>query len=313
MNPKLLRHYSNILNEGPATIMQEQSQTEVGQGSILDRMKGSFSGGQPAAGTAAAVRGARGGKDLRPGNQQYGRGQIIRGDVSLTAGQKVVVLCGAAPLHINVNSGDGSSGAPGGGASFVALTTSNSSSGALIPLIVAAGGTGGNGYQSNQALYDGQSYTNASTWLAGKPAGFTDEGGGRSNAGGGGAGWSNNAKRDDNGTDTTNGRPAKALNSTALGGEVNGEDTSGGGRFGGFGGGAYGFSNDLSGGGGGYYGGFEHQGGSNYWAGGGFPGDASTPKFNATSYVNTGLVSNYGDSTTYGYNDTYGSVTIEKI
>jgi hypothetical protein len=61
MDPKLLRMYSNILNEGPATIMQEQSQTEVGQGSILDRMKGFFSGGQPAPGTAAAVRGARGG------------------------------------------------------------------------------------------------------------------------------------------------------------------------------------------------------------------------------------------------------------
>jgi len=61
MDPKLLRMYSNILNEGPATIMQEQSQTEVGQGSILDRMKGFFSGGQPAPGTAAQVRGARGG------------------------------------------------------------------------------------------------------------------------------------------------------------------------------------------------------------------------------------------------------------
>ena len=261
------------------------------------------------------VRGARGGKDLRKTapTQQYGRGQIIRGDVSLTAGDKVVVLCGAAPLHINTNSGDGNSGAPGGGASFVALTTSNSSSGALIPLIVSAGGAGGNAYQSNQALYDGQSYTNISARLACRPGGFTDEGGGRAGAGGGGSGWSNNAKRDDAGTASSSGTPAKALNSTALGGVVDGEDTSGGGRFGGFGGGGYAFSNDLSAGGGGYYGGFEHQGATGYWGGGSFAGSDSSPIPNATSYVNTGLVSNYGDSVTYGYNDTYGSVTIERI
>jgi hypothetical protein len=61
MDPKLLRMYSDILNEAPATNPQAQSQKEVGQGSILDRMKGFFSGGQPAAGTAAQVRGARGG------------------------------------------------------------------------------------------------------------------------------------------------------------------------------------------------------------------------------------------------------------
>lgn len=71
MDPKLLRMYSDILNEAPATNPQAQSQKEVSQGSILDRMKGFFSGGQPAAGTAAPVkpvagtaapvRGARGG------------------------------------------------------------------------------------------------------------------------------------------------------------------------------------------------------------------------------------------------------------
>ena len=61
MDPKLLRMYSDILNEAPATNPQAQSQKEVSQGSILDRMKGFFSGGQPAAGTAAQVRGARGG------------------------------------------------------------------------------------------------------------------------------------------------------------------------------------------------------------------------------------------------------------
>jgi hypothetical protein len=270
----------------------------------------------PSTGTyRITVRGARGGRDLRaPTPQQYGRGQIIQGDVSLTAGQKVVVVCGAAPLHINVNSGDGNSGAPGGGASFVALTTSNTSTGALIPLIVSAGGAGGNSYSSNQALYDGQSYTNAGNWLALRPSGFTTEGGGRAGAGGGGAGWSANARRDDGGNSTNSGNPAKALNTQGLGGQVDGEDTSSGSRFGGFGGGAYAFSNDLSGGGGGYYGGFEHQGTSNYWAGSPpLNGDTSSPKGNATSYVDTALVSNYGDSSTYGFNDTYGSVTITKL
>jgi hypothetical protein len=285
--------------------------------SLWNSVQGYLMYDTPSTGTyRITVRGARGWRVLRAPNpgQQYGRGQIIQGDVSLSAGTKVVVVCGAAPLHINVNSGDGSSGSPGGGASFVATTTSNSSTGALIPLIVAAGGTGGNSYQQNQALYDAQSYTNASNWLALRPSGFNTEGGGRGNAGGGGAGWSDNARRDDGGTSTSAGNPAKALNTQGLGGQVDGEDTGGGGRFGGFGGGGYGFSNDLSAGGGGYYGGFEHQGGSNYWAGSPpLQNDTSTPKGNATSYVNTGLVSNYGDSGTYGFNDTYGSVTIVKL
>ena len=60
MDPKLLRMYSDILSEAPV-----QSQSEVNRGSILDRVKGFFSGGQPApapaTGTAAQVRGARGG------------------------------------------------------------------------------------------------------------------------------------------------------------------------------------------------------------------------------------------------------------
>ena len=85
--------------------------------------------------------GAEGGQSLF-GPTLGGRGAIVRGEVSLTAGTKLYIIVGQKGGSSNVefsSPGNGNEGA-GGGGSFVAFGTSLAIS---TPLMVAGGGAGG--------------------------------------------------------------------------------------------------------------------------------------------------------------------------
>lgn len=85
------------------------------------------------------VAGSRAGRLNGNTLEPYGRGAIVKGDYSLTKGQKVIIITGQYDTAFNFSSATGSyEGTGGGGGSFLIDSAS------LTPILVAGGG-GGNG------------------------------------------------------------------------------------------------------------------------------------------------------------------------
>lgn len=282
-------------------------------------------------------RGGRGGKDY-PGNMSitYGYGRVQRIRIEATA-DAVLTISPAAHGEDYTVLGDGDNGGAGGGASFVAELNNNN----LELLSMAAGGAGANRYEATSArvLYHGQAYTEISRYTGASGSNNLISGAyraaGRPAAGGGGAGWNVRAYFSDGNTATT----ASASNGTSFvadrinnGGSTNGgrggysTATSEANAEGGFGGGAYGYTNNLSGGGGGYYGGWEHQGST--INSDSLTVSSATSKYsdpfhnqnilslNAISYIDTGGSSNFTvlqHEDLGGTNDATGTITIQSV
>lgn len=178
-----------------------------------------------------------------------GRGAVIAGDFTLTAGTVLYILPGqqgAPPISPGTNQYGG------GGGSFVTYTNN-------VPLVIAGGG-GGSWAQSYSGLSDG------TVSLNGNPGAGANCNIGTAGTGGGGGGNSSNADGG-GGLNTNGGGPTGGL---AFVNGATGGAQYGHGGFGG-GGGASSWDNRRGGGGGGYSGGGGSHGGTTYFpeAGGG--------------------------------------------
>jgi len=238
-------------SNGPS---QAQCNTAYGAGFVI------VSGGiqawvVPASGTyRIEARGAKGGRAA--GFNHFGRGAVMAGDFSLTAGQTLSILVGQSGID-NTSSGGGA----GGGGSYVVLNNN--------PLVVAGGGSGGGNYSSpNYAIMDGRTSNYGPNYAST----------GRATAGGGGGSFSASGANANGGRGFTAG------------------GAGGGGTFaGGFGGGAgHGNgTNSYTSGGGGYSGGDEIHGTTPYQAneGGGGSFNSGANQVNSTGGNNgTGSV-----------------------
>lgn len=235
-------------NTGPS---QTQCNNTYGSG-IVNVVNGIQQWTVPYSGTyTIEVAGAKGGNGMNGSVVTLGgQGVILRGKITLSAGQVLHFLVG----QMGSNSGSADTGGGGGGGSYVSLSDGT-------PLIVAGGG--GAGGDNNTPATDATTHTqglqgNNSGGLGGQNG---NGGAGIGTAGGGGGYYTD-------GSDATYGGQAY------LNGGLGRTGTYGTGGFGG-GGGTSNSSNDNGGGGGGYSGG--GAGGSN--AGGGGGGSYVAPQF----------------------------------
>jgi hypothetical protein len=233
------------------------------------------------------VAGARGG-----GTSGYsgGNGATMRGDFSLTQGEKIIMVVGQMGNDRSTTCGGGF----GGGGSFVTKGSSYTNS---TLLIAAAGGSGaghGSGGNGNPGLTTQTAGTSSQS-----PAGAAGSGGNgggipsngcSSSEGSGGGGFIGNGTNG-NGADSTSG--GRSFRNGAIGG-------SGGGGFGG-GGGSNGNAYGASGGGG--------------YSGGGAGGLMS--QCTCSAMGNAGGGGSYNDgsnqSNTQGNNSSHGYITIQKL
>ena len=123
------------------------------------------------------VAGSRAGRPNGNTLEPYGRGAIVKGNYSLTQGQKVIIITGQYDTSFNAAISSGSyEGMGGGGGSFLLDSAS------LAPIIVAGGG-GGNarytGYLSSTLFYgfDGVTTTSGSASRRGAKGGIGGSGG----------------------------------------------------------------------------------------------------------------------------------------
>ena len=205
-----------------------------------------------------------------------GRGAVIAGDFTLTAGTVLYILPGqqgAPPISPGTNQYGG------GGGSFVTYTNNT-------PLIVAGGG-GGSWAQSYTGLSDGTVSINGNPGAGANcnigTAGTSGGGGGTSSSADGGGGLNSNGAGNAGGLAFVNG---------ATGGAQYGH-----GGFGG-GGGASSWDNRRGGGGGGYSGGGGSHGGTTYFPEGGGGGS-----------INNGI----NPTNTSGSNNANGMIVITKL
>jgi len=237
------------------------------------------------------VAGAQGGiSSSTTPTQVAGRGAIVRGDVSLTAGQYLLIIVGQAAVDA---SGTITSFSGGGGGSFVSVTTTGTGQGSL--LFAAGGGAGiySTLLNSDYSLLDGNmsmkprnQYPTVYQGTDGLWPYPGDGQGGRTWDSGGGAGWNSGGNfSGQQGTGT--GVNAVQGHSTPIacwgrsyadgwiGGTNNQAAAANVWGEGGFGGGGGGHSGANSGGGGGGYTGGKGGGGtgsehSSGWGGGSY-------------------------------------------
>lgn len=231
------------------------------------------------------LAGARGGTSpAYSGSLTWGNGAKIRADISLTQGQKIMMVVGQYTDGLGANASQWNTyqGYGGGGGSFLTLSGSTP-----IPLLVAGGG-GGSGKYTN-GLFTGKNGTtgpSGSASVRGATGGINGLGG-RSHInsasvaslnsydGGAGAGFSGNGQNGD-GTYTkpfggsTYGEGGYAFVSGSKGGANStswGNPSTYAASWGGFGGGGAGNGIIVGGGGGGY------SGGGGAWTSGGTQSD----------------------------------------
>lgn len=214
-----------------------------------------------------------------------GNGASIKGEFTLTEGEKIRILVGqpGAP--------GGSYNGGGGGATFVMKEIDNTISG----IYVIAGGGGGGGYNANGTTVNavtgttGQAGWNGSTASSLNNAASYGNGGATYDRGAsGGGGLLANGATTSGGCNAAGGYPGNSF--------VNGGAGGSGNYSGGFGGGAAGEWCQMTGGGGG--GGFSGGSGGYYYGSGGGGGSYN----NGTSQVNTA-----------GANSSSGYVTITSL
>lgn len=166
--------------------------------------------------------GAAGGSNSCNTNIQPGKGALMIGEFSLTAGTQLKIMVGQRGNNYSGNCGGGAGG--GGGGTFVATNTN-------VAMIVAAGGNGANWDSWNTNGPDGRNTASGT-------------GGGTAGRGGGGGGFTGN------GTSASSYPGGSSFTNGGAGGNYTGSSY---GASGGFGGG--GAANHEGGGGGGYQGG----------------------------------------------------------
>ena len=220
------------------------------------------------------LAGARGGTSTAySGSLKWGNGAIIKGDLPLTQGQKIMMVVGQFSDSTGASAHTWATyhGFGGGGGTFLTISGSTP-----IPLLVAGGG-GGSGHYSSYAAgayftgSNGKTTTNGGPGIQGAPGG-TGSLGGRSHinsasvvslngydAGGGGGFLGNGYNGDGNitkpYTGSLNGTGGYSFVSGARGGNSSATYTAYAGSSGGFGGGGAGNGIITGGGGGGYSGG----------------------------------------------------------
>lgn len=216
-----------------------------------------------------------------------GSGASIRGDFSLTAGEKLRIVVGQmGATHTTLNGG-------GGGGTFVMRETDNTTSGILV--IAGGGGAGGyNDFGNNRAGttsttsqpgWNGNSNTSLNNGRSSGLGGLCQDG-----SGGGGGGLTGNGGSSLRSTASTAGKGGFSFTNGAVGGYAFQSSQS---MEGGFGGGGSGDWNYWTGGGGG--GGYSGGSGGYYYGGGG----------GGASYNNGANQSNSS-----GSNSGHGTVTI---
>ncbi len=237
--------------------------------------------------------GAAGGRQTYGGTYATGgQGAIIRGDFSLTRGEKIYIICGQKGEDTRRSVDNAAPG--GGGGSFVYRSAT-----ATYPLMAAGGG----GCGARCASYAG--YQDAEYGTSGNRSGSTTNGGSSGNGGtpntggssywaGGGCGWL---------TDGTGGNISSYYSyssSYANGGRAPRNGAYGGTRYsdgtdeggdGGFGGGGGGGSDNMGGGGGGGYSG---GGGARYDSCGNEPGGGAGSYNGGSNQANVGMNSGHG-------------------
>ncbi len=180
-----------------------------------------------------------------------GRGALINGTFSLTAGQVIQILVGQRGVNGTIEGG-------GGGGTFVVLDDND-------PLIVAGGGAGTYGSDSNRATYADAS--NESSGRAGEGTSTGGTGGNGGSAGASGNGASGGGGLTGNGGDgTSTSSYGLSFTDGGTGGAACSSGTAGAGGFGGGGGSEHCYYGSA-GGGGGYSGG--GGGGTSSASGGG--------------------------------------------
>lgn len=249
----------------------------------------------PSTGTyRITVRGAQGAPTESAAG---GRGAIMRGDFSLTSGEKLQILVGQTA---SVASGRLYRSSAGGGGSFVVKYTGNVN--VVDDVLIIAGGGGGSGSSPIPSQTDAQTGTTAGRAIlnginGGGTGGINGNGGNLGNASANGAGGGFLT----NGTASSSASGLSFLNG-GLGGATNSTYAPTGGGFGGGGAPNNGDLNRFSGGGGYSGGGASNTGTSSTQSNSGGGGGAS---YNiGTNQLNlSGTDGNYGS----------GSVTIELL
>jgi hypothetical protein len=268
------------------------------------------------------VAGAASGVSSYPTTYSGSRGAIIRGRVSLTQGQKFVMVVGQRSLN-TAASGLAYVGVGGGGGSFFVLSGSN------IPYLVA-GGAGGQGAYSGDSmgqggiLKTGSLHGSGSTSTTGSLSrhnapGGTGSLGGRSHIntgsvvssnlydGGGGGGFLGNGMRGDNTFTMTalgsHGAGGYAFLSGSVGGFAATSYTPNNATAGGFGGGGGG--TPIAGGGGGGY-----AGGAGSW---GSSQPASDGGGGGSSYITSSITSIATSNGLYDGLNTFSGSSITSI
>ena len=123
------------------------------------------------------VAGSRAGRPNGNTLEPYGRGVIVKGDYSLTKGQKVIIITGQYDTSFNQAAASGSyTGMGGGGGSFLLDSAS------LTPIMVAGGGGGNGRYTAYAGNYlfvgrDGVTTTSGSASRYGAKGGVGGYGG----------------------------------------------------------------------------------------------------------------------------------------
>ena len=231
---------------------------------------------------------ARGAQGSAPGGSTGGRGAVMTGDFSLTAGEKIQILVGqTAPVGVTARVDKSSSG---GGGSFVVKYTGVTN--VVADILVIAGGGGGTGSDRPSGA-DAVTTTSGVAGRAGGAGGTNGSGGTGTGSNGGGGGFLTNGTQTGFGSSFLNG---------GLGGAINASYAANGGGFGGGGAPQNGLLFRYSGGGG-YSGGgasttFGNLDGTGsttgHWGGGGGSYNAGSNQTNLSgSSGNTGAGSVY--------------------
>ena len=227
-----------------------------------------------------------------------GFGGVIRGDITLTLNQKLLIAVGQAPREDQANwnfvrayNETGWVAGAGGGGSFVTLGTTKANA---VPILIAGGGGGASTGTSTNYRHGGWSYQTGSTSTTFNSTAAT--GGG--NGGGAGGGFNTD------GTAAAAGAHGRGFRASLQGGQ-----TTSYGCFGSFGGGASGGGNPGGGGGGASGGSFGSGADGGASAGPNISGNGGT------SYAATNVVSNISrdTGTTDGNGSGHGSVVITRI
>ena len=162
---------------------------------------------------------SRGAQGSAPESTTGGRGAVMRGDFSLTAGEKIQILVGqTAPVGVVARVNKSSSG---GGGSFVVKYTGVTN--IVADILVIAGGGGGTG-SDRPANADASTTTSGLAGRLGGAGGTNGSGGTGTGSNGGGGGFLTNGTQTGFGSSFLNG---------GLGGAINASYAANGGGFGG--------------------------------------------------------------------------------